>query len=48
MKRTSPAEVSVTDEKFVLALYGGQRLAMLDEYMYFALDAVIWVSPITP
>ena len=33
---TCPAEVSVTGEKFVLALHGGQRLAMLDEYMYYA------------
>ena len=29
-------QVSVTGEKFVLALYGCQRLAMLDEYMYYA------------
>ena len=28
----SPAEVSVKGKKFVLALYGGQRLATLDEY----------------
>ena len=31
----SPAEVSVTGKQFVLALYGGQRLAMLDKYMYY-------------
>ena len=28
--------MSVTGEKFVLALYGCQRLAMLDEYRYYA------------
>ena len=32
----SPAEVSVKGKKFVLALYGCQRLAMLDEYRYYA------------
>ena len=26
-------QVSVTGEKFVIALYGCQRLAMMDEYM---------------
>ena len=33
---SSPAEVSVKGKKFVLALYGGQMLAMLDEYRYYA------------
>ena len=28
--------MSVTGKKFVLALYGGQRLATLDEYRYYA------------
>ena len=32
----SPAAVSVKGKKFVLALYGGQRLATLDEYRYYA------------
>ena len=32
----SPAEVSVKGKKFILALYGGQMLAKLDEYMYYA------------
>ena len=32
----SPAEMSVKGKKFVLALYGGQILAMLDEYRYYA------------
>ena len=46
MKFKSPAEVSVTGEKFVLALYGGQRLATLDEYMYmyYAYDSNIHSS----
>ena len=29
--------MSVTGEKFVLALYGGQKFATLDEYMHYAL-----------
>ena len=33
MKLKSPVEVSVTGEKFVLALYGGQRLATLDAHV---------------
>ena len=36
MKLLSPAEVSVKGKQFVLALYGCQRLATLDEYMYYA------------
>ena len=32
----SPGEVSVKGKKFVLALDGGQRLATLDEYRYYA------------
>ena len=46
MKLKSPVEVSVTGEKFVLALYGGQRLAMLDEYMYSAYNRNIAIKSI--
>ena len=46
MKLKSPVEVSVTGEKFVLALYGGQRLATLDEYMYSAYNRNIAIKSI--
>ena len=48
MKLKSPVEVSVTGEKFVLALYmyGGQRLATLDEYMYSAYSRNIVIKSI--
>ena len=38
--------MSVTGEKFVLALYGGQRLATLDEYMYSAYNRNITIKSI--
>ena len=40
----SPADVSVTGEKFVLALYGGQRLATLDEYMYYMILSCMYCA----
>ena len=38
--------MSVTGENFVLALYAGQRLATLDEYMYYAYNRNIAIKSI--